>query len=83
MDPFAVPTEEPSIIFPTGAIIEDDKARYKILEFQKQEKAHKYKVEVLEQKIPIPEHLKMFLFDPNQHWILVLPQNLSKIRRIE
>lgn len=83
MDPFAVPTEEPSIIFPIGAVIEDERARYKILEFQKQDKGHKYRVEVLEQKIPIPEQLKKYLDDTKFHWILVLPQNLDKIRRLQ
>jgi hypothetical protein len=80
---FAIPTEEPSILFPVGAIIEDDKAKYKILEFQKQDKAHKYRVDVLERKIPIPEQLKKYIDDTKFQWILVLPQNLHKIRRLE
>lgn len=81
-DYFAIPKEEPSIIFPIGAIIEDVKGKYKILEFQKQDFAHKYKVEVLEQKIPIPAHAKPFM-DEKIQWILVLAQNLSKITRVE
>ena len=81
-DYFAVPKEEPSIIFPIGAIIEDVRGKYKILEFQKQDFAHKYKVEVLEQKIQPPKGLVMFL-DPKIQWLLVLPQNLSNITRVE
>lgn len=82
MDTFATSQEEPSIIFPIGAIIEDVKGKYKILEFQKQDKAHKYKVEVLEQKIKPPQNLVMYL-DPKIQWLLVLPQNLANITRVE
>lgn len=78
----AVPTEEPSVIFPIGAVIEDVKGKYKILEFQKQKTIHKYKVEVLETKIPPPPELKFYL-DEKIQWIAVLPQNLDKITRIE
>ena len=74
--------EEPSIIFPVGAIIEDMKGKYKILQFEKQDKAHKYKVEVLEQKIPIPDHMKPFI-DEKIQTLIVLPQNLANIKRIE
>ena len=77
-----IPTEEPSIIFPIGAVIEDHKGIYKILEFKKQDKIHKYKVEVIKQKQPIPQNLVMFL-DPKIQWLLVLPQNLESIKRIE
>lgn len=79
---FAIPKEEPSIIFPVGAIIEDVKGKYKILEFQKQDVTHKYKVEVLQQKIPIPNHMKPFI-DEKIQWLIVLPQNISNIIRIE
>ena len=82
MNTFATSQEEPSIIFPIGAIIEDVKGKYKILEFEKQDKAHKYKVEVLEQKIQPPQNLVMFL-DPKIQYILVLPQNLPNITRLE
>lgn len=77
----SIPQEEPSIIFPVGAIIEDNKAVYKILEFQKQDKIHKYKTEVLSQKLPIPDSAKPFI-DEKFQYILVLPQNLDKIKRI-
>lgn len=80
-DYFKVPQEDYEQAFPIGAIIEDAKAKYKILEFQIQEKTHKYKVEVLEQKIPIPERFKPFM-DFKIHWIIVLPQNLPNIKRI-
>ena len=78
-----VPTEEPSIIFPVGAVIEDEKGRYKILAFEKQKNLlHKYKVEVLQQKIPIPKACRPFIDDKIQ-WLIVLPQNLANITRIE
>jgi len=83
MDYFQVPKEEPSIIFPEGAIIEDQKAKYKILKLEKQGVLHKYKVEVLEQKIPIPPELKIYVKDEKFQTILVLPQNLDKIKRLE
>ena len=79
---FAVPTEEPSITFPIGAVIEDQKGIYKILEFQKQDKVHKYKCEVLTQKIPIPQDMKPFI-DEKIQWLIVLPQNIASIKRIE
>lgn len=82
MELFQMPTEEASIIFPIGAVLEDEKGVYKVLEFQKQEFVHKYKVEVLQQKIPIPEHLKRWL-DGKIQWLLVMPQNLHAIKRIE
>lgn len=76
-----IPKEEPSITFPIGAILEDEKGKYEVLKFQKQDKAHKYKVKVLEQKIPIPDNMKMFI-DIKEQWLLVLPQNISNIKRI-
>ena len=82
MNIFDVPKEEPIIIFPIGAIIEDVKARYKILDFEKQGLTHKYKVEVLEQKIPIPDIVKHFI-DTKIQTLIVLPQNLNNIKRIE
>ena len=81
MDWNSVPTAEPDVIFPVGAVLEDFKGRYKVLEFRKQEKVHKYKCEVLEQKVPIPDRLKPFADDKIQ-WLIVLPQNLPLIKRI-
>lgn len=78
-----VPTEEPSIMFPIGAIIEDEKGIYKIKEFQKQDNLlHKYKVEILTQKVPIPLAIKHRI-DEKNHWLLVLPQNIKYIKRLE
>lgn len=82
MEWFHVPKEEPSIIFPVGAILEDDKAVYKILSGPDVQKvAHVYKAEVLHQKIPIPEDLKMFI-DPKIQSLVILSQNVDKIKRI-
>jgi hypothetical protein len=82
MDWLKVPTEEASIIFPIGAVIEDEKGIYKILEFQKQECIHKYKVEVITLKTPIPPQLKHYGLEKTQ-WLIVMPQNLKAITRIE
>lgn len=82
MDWLKVPTEEAHIIFPIGAVIEDEKGIYKILEFEKQECIHKYKVEVLSLKKPIPPELKHYGLDKTQ-WLLVMPQNINIINRIE
>lgn len=82
-NPYAVPTTEPSTIYPVGAILEDHKGVYKVLKFEKQnEKLHKYQVEVLKQKKPVPPELKRFI-DEKTQWLLILPQNLPFLKRIE
>lgn len=81
MEWHSIPTTEPDVIFPEGAVLEDCKGRYKVLRFEKQGILHKYKVEVLEQKIPIPAECKPFL-DEKIQWLLVLPQNIDKLQRI-
>ena len=83
MDHFSVPKEEPSLIFPVGAVIEDCQAVYKILDFQKQDQFHKYKVQVLQRKQPIPTHIKQHIDDSKPQMLLMLPQNLNKMKRIE
>jgi hypothetical protein len=83
LDWLNVPTEEPSITFPIGAVIEDEKGIYKVLEFQKQDDLiHKYRVEILTQKVPIPKEFKHRI-DPKNHWLLILPQKVHLIRRHE
>lgn len=81
MEWFAVPKEEPSVIFPIGSVLEDHKGKYKVLAFEKQDKVHKYKVEVLEQKAAIPKEFEMYL-DPKIQTLVVLAQNLDRIKRI-
>lgn len=82
MDWLRAPTEEPSIIFPIDAVLEDEKGVYKVLEFQKQEFMHKYKVEVLSLKSALPPSLVRYNMNKIQ-WLLVMPQNLHAIKRIE
>ena len=83
MEWFEVPKEEPSIIFPVGAILEDEKGVYKILKpVDKQKVAHCYTVEMIQEKIPISEHMKPFL-DTKKMTFVVLAQNLHKIKRIQ
>lgn len=78
---FHVPKEEPTVTFPVGAVIEDDTARYEILEFQKQGIQHKYRVKTLLQKQPIPECVRPHL-RPENLWVIVVPQMVEKIVRI-
>ena len=83
MEWFAVPTEEPSVVFPVGSILEDEKGVYKVLSpVSKQKVAHIYKVEVLHQKIPIPDDIKPFIDAKIQSYV-VLAQNLHAITRIQ
>ena len=82
MEWFAVPKEEPSVIFPIGSVLEDHKGKYKVLAFEKQDKVHKYKVEVLEQKTAIPKEFQPYL-DSKIQTFVVLAQNLAHIKRIE
>ena len=78
-----IPVEEPSILFPVGAIIEDEKARYKILEEPRIEsKSHIYKCEVLERSVPLNNHILMF-HQLQQERLVVLAQNMKTIKRIE
>ena len=77
----SVPTEFPSVIFPIGAVVEDDNGIYKILkEPEEQGFAHKYKVACLKQKTPIPNEWKLFL---DSSCLIVLAQNVANIKRIE
>lgn len=82
MDWLRVPKEEARTIFPIGAILEDEKGIYKVLKFEKQAYLHKYQVEVITQKIPVPEHLKRFVGDKIQ-WLVITPTNLDAVKRIE
>lgn len=67
-------------MFPIGAIIEDMKGTYKILEAQ-QGAEEKYKVQILAQKIPIFQHIP--ITDPTKiKWLIISSQNLSTIKRI-
>jgi len=82
MEWFQVPKEEPSVTFEVGTILEDTKGVYKVLSGPvKQKVAHLYKVEVLQQKEPIPDELKIFI-DPKIQTLVILAQNLDKIKRI-
>ena len=86
MDWTRVPKEEPSTIFPVGAVIEDERGRYKIKGFTKHSYkggvTHQYRVETLIQKQPLPDEVKKKL-NPADFTLVVLPQSLEKIVRIE
>ena len=83
----AIPKEFPSITFPVGAVIEDQKAVYKVLEPCAVDGfAHKYKCEVLRRKLPPPENLDIWgkmHFAQNIEWVLILKQNEHLISRVE
>lgn len=77
----SIPTELPTIVYPIGAVLEDDNGIFKILsEPQVQGFAHKYKVECLKQKRVIPEELKHFV---DNTVLIILAQNVAQIKRIE
>lgn len=83
MEWYEKPTVEPDVIFPVGAVLEDNKGIYKVIkEVEKHDKAHVYKVEVLTQKEPIPDEFKQFLNSKIQY-LLVFSQNLPAIKRLE
>ena len=80
---YEIPKEEPSVIFPEGAILEDDKGIYKVLKpVEKQKVAHCYTVEMLQEKIPISQDMKPFV-DTKKMTFVVFAQNLDKIKRIQ
>ena len=68
-------------MFPIGAVIEDMKGTYKILEAQQLGAEEKYRVQILAQKIPIFQHIP--ITDPTKiKWLIISSQNLSTIKRI-
>ena len=74
---------EPSIVFPVGAVIEDQNGIMEILiRYPKARVGHTYKVKVLEWKIPPPEGVKQHLDDPNEIHICVFEENIANIKRI-
>lgn len=90
MNWFDVPKEEPSITFPIGAVIADQKAKMKILEGPIVQKTiHKYKVQILERYQEVPRDVRewkaVYESDKPQdwEWMIVLAQNLPHIRRLE
>lgn len=73
--------EMPSVIYPIGAILEDEKMVMKVLEFREVRTAHSYKVEVLKWKVMPPDYIQQRM-DMKTPWILVTPYSIPKIQVI-
>jgi hypothetical protein len=71
-------SEMPSVIYPIGAILEDEKMIMKVLEFKEVRTAHSYKVEVLQWKVMPPELIQRHM-DMKTTWILITPYSIPKI----
>lgn len=89
MEWYKVPKTAPEKTFPIGSIIEDEKAKYKILEGPTVNGvSHMYKCEVLEYYKEPPPELKRWRemmcipTDKPWEWIVVLQQNLPNIRQL-
>lgn len=73
--------EKPSVIYPIGAVLEDEKMVMKVLEFRECRTAHSYKVEVLKWKVLPPQYIQDHL-DMKTPWILMTPYSIPKIKVI-
>lgn len=71
----------PSVKFPIGAVVEDEKMIMKILEFREVRSAHSYKVEVLKWKVMPPDIIQRQM-DMKTPWILVTPYSIPKMKVI-
>lgn len=74
-----VPTEKPSVIYPVGAKLEDEKMIMEVLEFQDKPLVHMYKVKVLKWKIS-PAHYITPHMNMDTPWIIVVPDSIPKIK---
>lgn len=73
--------EMPSVIYPIGAVLEDEKMIMKVLQFRPCRSAHSYKVEVLKWKVLPPEYIQQEM-DMKTPWILITPYSIPKIKVI-
>lgn len=71
--------EMPSVIYPIGAVLEDEKMIMKVLEFRMCRSAHMYKMEVLKWKVMPPDHVQQ-LMDMKTPWVLITPYSIPKIK---
>ena len=77
------PRELPSITYPVGAVIEDHKTTWKVLEGPiEQDMCHKYKCQILKRKEPAP---LSFSASPEggTEWVLIVAHLQNSITRIE
>lgn len=72
----------PSVIYPIGSVLEDEKMIMKVLEFRPCNTAHSYKVEVLKWKVMPPEVIQRQM-DMKTPWILITPYSIPKIKVLE
>lgn len=75
---------EPSIVFPVGAIIEDQMMIAEILhKYHKTRSGHMYKVKVHKWKIEVPQGIQQHLEKPDEICICVFEENMANIKRIQ
>lgn len=74
--------EKPSIQYPIGAVLEDEKMIMKVLEFKDEKSGHLYKVEVLQWKVEPPTLVQQYM-DMKYPWIFITPYSIPKIKVLE
>lgn len=74
--------EMPSVKYPIGSILEDEKMIMKVLQFRECRTAHSYKVEVLKWKVMPPQYVQDVM-DLKTPWILITPYSIPKIKVLQ
>lgn len=75
--------QTPSITFPVGAVIEDQKMIAEILfQYPTTRVGHMYKVKILKWKIEPPDYVIKNLQKPDEIYLSVLGENMDNIKRI-
>ncbi len=72
--------EMPSVIYPIGSILEDEKMIMKVLKFQKARTCHAYQVEILQWKVKPSDDILQHFTDPKTPWIMITPYSIEKIK---
>ena len=74
--------EEPGILYPIGAVLEDQTARLQVERFHKDRHGHHlYYCKILEWKVPIPQVIKDRQ-DTNYIWLWIRPDLIEKIKQL-
>lgn len=74
--------QKPSIKFPIGAVLEDEKMIMKVLEFREVQLAHSYKVEVLKWKVEPPDYVRPYV-NMKTPWIIVSAESIPKMKVLQ
>jgi hypothetical protein len=73
--------EMPSVIYPPGTIVEDEKMIMKMGEMREVVGGHSYKVEVLKWKVMPPEFIQRQM-DMKNPWVLITAYSVPKMKVI-